>query len=126
MSDFDDADAILDCLRQRNPRYNPKAYGFILSALHRVMEGLDRPRHISGHELVEGVRQLALDRFGPLSRTVLEHWGIRSTSDVGEVVFLLIECGVLLKQDEDSPEDFKDLFDFEDAFERNYPWEARA
>lgn len=107
----------LDRLRKRNPAYQDKAYPFLLSALHHVLQGLDEPRHISGRELALGVRDLAIERFGPLARTVLEHWGIRSTTDVGALVFALVECGILIKQEEDRPEDFKDVFDFDEAFE---------
>jgi uncharacterized repeat protein (TIGR04138 family) len=71
------------------------------------------------------VRELALERFGPMARTVLEHWGIHDTDDVGRVVFAMVEQGILIKQDGDQPEDFADVFDFEEAFELNYPWEAR-
>jgi uncharacterized repeat protein (TIGR04138 family) len=110
-------DSILDQLRARNPRYQDSAYPFILSALHHVLEGLAEPRHISGRELTLGVRDLALIRFGPMARTVLEHWGIRSTTDVGALVFALVECGILIKQEEDRPDDFKDVFDFDEAFE---------
>jgi uncharacterized repeat protein (TIGR04138 family) len=122
MIDLEFADEILGQLRDRNPRFTGKAYVFVLSALHAVMERLDRPRHISGQELVGGVRELALARFGPLARTVLEHWGIRRTEDVGEIVFALVDCGILMKQEEDSAEDFRNLFDFQEAFERDYPW----
>lgn len=122
MTDVQFADEILGRLRERNPRFHAKAYLFVLSALQSVMEGLDRPRHIAGDELARGVRDLALDRFGPLAGTVLEHWGIHATEDVGEVVFALVDCGVLVKQDEDRREDFRDVFDFDEAFERGYPW----
>jgi uncharacterized repeat protein (TIGR04138 family) len=115
-------DDIMDRLRERHPRFQETAYVFVLSALHHVLEHMTEPRHISGRELAEGVRDLAIQRFGPMARTVLEHWGIRSTTDVGELVFALVECGILIKQDEDGPDDFKGLFDFEDAFDRNYPW----
>lgn len=118
------ADEVLDRLRQQFPRYHETAYLFILSALHHVLEGLEEPRHISGRELAEGVRDLALHRYGPMARTVLAHWGIERTSDVGEIVFALVDAGVLLKQDEDSPGDFDALYDFEEAFEANYPWGA--
>ena len=114
-------DALLDRLRERHPRYHETAYVFILSALHHVIEHLPEPRHISGAELAGGVRDLAIERFGPMARTVLEHWGIQSTSDVGDIVFALIECGVLIKQDDDAKEDFADVFDFDEAFER-YPF----
>lgn len=124
MTNVQFADEILDRLRERNPRYHGKAYLFLLSALHHVMEGLREPRHISGSELAEGARALALKQFGPLARTVLEHWGIHSTEDMGEIVFALVEAGVLIKEEEDRTEDFRGIFDFEEAFERNYPWAA--
>ncbi|NIP59647.1 MAG: hypothetical protein GWM92_15080 [Gemmatimonadetes bacterium] len=124
MTQLQFAGEILDRLVERNPRYDGRAYFFVLAALHGVMEGLDRPRHISGRELAEGVRSLALERFGPMARTVLEHWGIHTTDDLGEIVFALVECGVLTKQDEDRKEDFQDVFDFEEAFDENYPWGA--
>lgn len=126
MSDATITNRILEKLQREDPRFHAKAYFFVLSALHAVVESLDRPRHISGRELTEGVRLLALERFGPLARTVLEHWGIRQTEDVGDIVFHLVDSGVLMKQDEDSPEDFRAVFDFEEAFERNYPWEVRT
>lgn len=115
-------DQVLDRLRERNPRFHEAAYLFVLSALHHVIERLPEPRHISGRELAEGVRDLAIERFGPMARTVLEHWGVRATADVGELVFALVDCGILIKQDEDLPEDFRDVFDFDEAFERDYPW----
>jgi uncharacterized repeat protein (TIGR04138 family) len=122
MTDVQFAEEILGRLQARHPRFHAKAYLFVLSALQEVMQELERPRHIAGGELARGVRDLALTRFGPLARTVLEHWGIHSTDDVGEVVFALVEFGVLVKQDEDRREDFRDIFDFEEAFERAYPW----
>ena len=114
-------ETMLERLRERYPQFHESSYIFVLSALHYVIAHLPQPRHISGRELAEGVRDLALDRFGPLARTVLEHWGIRTTQNVGDVVFALVESGVLIKQDEDGPEDFRDVFDFDDAFER-YPF----
>ncbi len=118
------ADEVLDALRERHPRYHETAYLFILAALHHVLEQLSEPRHISGRELADGVRDLALHRYGPMARTVLQHWGIERTADMGEIVFALVEAGILLKQDEDSPGDFEALYDFEDAFEADYPWGA--
>ncbi len=125
MTELQFAEEILDRLRERNPRYDGKAYLFLLSALRAVMEELEEPRHISGSELAEGVRGLALDRFGPMARMVLEHWGVHNTDDLGEIVFALVECGILVKQDDDRREDFRDVYDFEEAFEQGYPWEAK-
>lgn len=117
-------DELFTALRTRNPRYAEAAYVFVLAALNYVLEHLPEPRHITGREMAEGVRDLALERFGPMARTVLEHWGIEQTADVGEIVFALVEAGVLIKQDEDSPEDFADVFDFDTAFESHYPRRA--
>ncbi len=113
---------LLAKLRQKNPRYTDAAYLFVLSALQCAIDGLDEPRHINGQELATGCRDLAIDHFGPMARTVLEHWGIHTTQDMGAIVFALIDCGVLIKQASDSRDDFRDVFDFEEAFERNYPW----
>jgi uncharacterized repeat protein (TIGR04138 family) len=119
-------DAMLEKLRDRNPRFHEAAYLFVLSSLHHVIERLPEARHISGRELAEGVRDLAVHRFGPMARTVLEHWGVSGTADVGSIVFALVECGILIRQDEDSLDDFRDVFDFDDAFEQDYPWGDRG
>ncbi|MFW6078543.1 MAG: Minf_1886 family protein [Gemmatimonadota bacterium] len=116
------ADDILQALRKRHPRFHEAAYLFVLSALQNVIERLPDPRHVTGRELAEGVRDLALERYGPMARTVLEFWGVESTADLGEVVFALVDCGVLIRRDDDRIADFEDVFDFEEAFERNYPW----
>ena len=113
---------LLDRLRKQEPRYHEAAFVFVLSALHHVIEGLEEPRHITGRELAEGARDLALREFGPMARTVLEHWGIRATDDFGRIVFALVECGILIKQETDSPDDFQALFDFAETFDRDYPW----
>jgi uncharacterized repeat protein (TIGR04138 family) len=118
------ADVVMDHLRERYPRYHETAYLFILSGLHYTLERLGESRHITGRELTEGCRDLALERYGPMARPVLEYWGIRSTRDVGEIVFALVECGILVKQDNDRLRDFEGVYDFADAFERNYPWAA--
>lgn len=115
---------VMDQLRERYPRFQETAYLFVLSALHYVLERLPEPRHITGPELASGVRDLALERFGPMARTVLEYWGVCSTADVGKLVFALVETGILIKQDDDNPRDFEDVFDFDEAFDRDYPWGA--
>ncbi|MDH3297127.1 MAG: hypothetical protein OEM96_02445 [Gemmatimonadota bacterium] len=113
---------VIDQLCRRNPRFAPQGYLFVLEALQIHMMLLEQPRHITGPELAGSVRDLALKRFGLLARTVLEHWGVTSTADLGEIVFLLVDHGVLTKQDTDSREDFDGLFSFERAFEAEYPW----
>jgi uncharacterized repeat protein (TIGR04138 family) len=113
---------MLERLQEENPRYSDTAYLFVLTALQYVIDELDEPRHITGQELARGCRDMAIDRFGPMARTVLEHWGIHSTCDMGEIVYALIECRVLTKQETDSRADFLEVFDFAEAFEQNYPW----
>jgi len=81
MTELQFEEVILERLRERNPRFHGKAYLFLLSALHRVIDEMTVPRHISGRELAQGVRDLALERFGPMARTVLEHWGIHAPED---------------------------------------------
>lgn len=113
---------LLERIREENPRYSDAAYLFVLSALQFAIEQLDEPRHITGQELAKAVKDLAIQRFGPMARTVLEHWGIHSTADIGEIVYALIDYRVLIKQDSDSLDDFRDVFSFDDAFDRDYPW----
>lgn len=117
-------DGVLAELVRRNPRYAERAYLFVLQSLNRRLGELPNPRHISGPELADAVRRLALARFGPLARTVLEHWGVRSTGDIGELVFSLVDCGILVKQPGDRREDFEGLYTFDEAFEKAYPWGA--
>ena len=119
-------DEIMDRLRERNPQFQDAAYVFVLSALHFVIERLPEPRHITGRELVEGARDLALERFGPMARTVLDHWGVKATADVGRIVFALVDTGILIKQDEDMLTDFEKVFDFDEAFGGEYPWGGKA
>lgn len=122
MTELQFAEDVLERLQDQNPKFHGKAYLFLLSALHSVLAGLEESRHISGEELAHGVRELALSQYGPMARTVLGHWGIHGTEDLGEIVFAMVECGVLVKEEDDRREDFQDLFDFEEAFERDYPW----
>lgn len=124
MSGISLADSVMDRLRRRYPCYHETAYLFILSALQYTIDRIGEPRHITGRELAEGCRDLALQRWGLMARSVLEFWGIRSTRDLGEIVFALVDCGVLVKREDDSIDDFDSVYSFEDVFERRYPWGA--
>ena len=73
-------------------------------------------RHISGRDLSEGLRDLALEEYGPLARLVLDHWRVRATDDFGAMVFAMIRTGLLSKTDKDRQEDFHQVFDFSQAF----------
>jgi hypothetical protein len=117
-------DGVMDKIRLHESRYDEQAYLFVLSALEFSQSKLDARRHISAAELAHSCRELALERFGLMSRVVLERWGIRATSDLGEIVFTLVELGFLVKQPSDTREEFAGVYDFERAFDRDYPWNA--
>ena len=119
-------DGVMDRIRLREPRYHEPAYLFVLSALEFSQAQLAERRHITGRELVEACRGLALQRYGVLARMVLEYWGVTSTADFGHIVFTLVDLGLLLSQASDTREDFEGIFDFHDAFDRDYPWNAAS
>ena len=106
----------IQTLTQRDSRYKPEAYLFLLAALHFTVSQLAERRHVTGQELLEGIRLYGLDQFGPLARQVFEHWGIQSTEDFGRIVFLLVEVKLLGKTEEDSIADFQEVYDFAEAF----------
>ena len=117
-------DGVMDRLRLIEPRFHENAYLFVLSALEFSQTRLTERRHITGQELATACRDLALERYGVMARIVLEHWGVKSTADIGGVVFALVELGLLVSQPTDTKEDFIGIFDFDRAFERDYPWNA--
>ena len=105
---------------KRDKRFDSQAYLFLKEALDftlkRVADGNGgRVRHVSGPELLEGFRDLALDQFGPMASTLMTEWGIRKCLDVGDMVFLLIEEQVFGKQDTDNREDFSGTFDLDES-----------
>lgn len=115
-------DGIMDRIRLREQRFDERAYLFVLSALEFCQQRLPERRHITGRELSLACRDLALDRFGVMSRIVLESWGVNSSSDLGDAVFALVDLGLLMSQPTDTREEFADVFDFDQAFQREYPW----
>ena len=112
-------ESVLQIVR-RDPRYGPQAYYFIFEALDFTLQRLGKTRHVTGRELLEGIRLYACEHFGFLARTVLAEWGIRQTGDFGEVVFNLVEAGLLSRTEKDTREEFANVYDFEEAFEREF------
>ncbi len=110
---------------QQDSRYKPDAYEFLMEALFFTQKTLKKPYHVSGKELLEGIRSLVLERFGPMSLTVLKHWGVKKTVDFGEIVFNLVNSGLLKKTEEDKISDFKDAYDFKEAFVEGYKLHLR-
>lgn len=113
---------------KNDPRYAYEAYEFVFHAIghaQRLM-GRDAPRegeavqkrhHVSGPELLEGIRVLALAEFGMLARTVLAAWGIHVTDDWGNIVFNLIDNQLMSKTNDDTRDDFHAVYDFDQAFD---------
>jgi uncharacterized repeat protein (TIGR04138 family) len=118
----------------RDPRYSIHAYAFVFEALEytknlkkRVQarnrtrgSRASKSRHVTGRELCEGARLLALNHYGLLAMAVLKQWGIRATSDFGEIVYNLIASGDLERSPFDSKADFDRVYEFEDALRRDY------
>lgn len=115
---------IINLICKEDPRFDRRAYDFVRSGLDQTVKDLrkkdagraERSRHVSGAELLDGLRVHALDQFGPLAKTVLNSWGLHRCSDFGEVVFNLIDYNVFSKTENDRREDFRDTYDFEEAF----------
>jgi len=105
-----------------DPRYKGEAYDFVAGALDYTQGKLDKPRHVSGQELLEGIREYGLERFGLMARTVFENWGVKTTVDFGNIVFNMVNAGLLAKTEKDSIEDFKDGYDFKEAFDKGYKY----
>ena len=120
-----DAEAALRGILERDPRYAASAYqfamesvGFTISEVLRLAP--DKPRHLTGRELAEGMRQLALAHFGFLALDVWRGWGIAATIDLGNIVFNLVGAELLNARPEDSVEDFRDIYDLESGLRGSF------
>jgi len=115
----------VDKIISRDSRYQRDAYFFVREALDHTQKLLGRSgkeeiHHVSGQELLEGIRAFGLEQYGPMTMTVLEAWGIRHCEDFGEIVFNMIETAILAKTDKDTREDFKRGYNFFEAFRRPF------
>jgi uncharacterized repeat protein (TIGR04138 family) len=121
-----DFNAVVKAILSENSRFKKGAYHFVREGLDYTMRSLHKSkllgqsRHVTGQQFAHGMRQYALEQYGPLALTVLNHWGIERTDDFGEIVFQLIEFNVLGKTDSDHLEHFSGLFDFKEAFEKPF------
>jgi uncharacterized repeat protein (TIGR04138 family) len=120
-----DVDQVLEEIVRKDPRYKREAYLLVREALDYTQTTISkqerRPiRHVTGQELLGGFRAYVLQQFGPLALTVLHEWGIYRCEDVGEIVFNLVEAGLLACTPTDSREDFRGGYDFEEAFNKPF------
>ena len=116
---FDEA---LEQILAKDPRYARDAYTFVREALDFSQKIIGREnrsgtiRHVTGQELLEGIRQYALQQFGPMTVTVFEEWGVKNCRDFGDIVFNMVEASLLAKTEKDTRDDFQTGYDFTDAF----------
>jgi len=113
-------------LANKDGRYAPEALAFLFEALPGAVELAGKQkleggeRHVSGQQLLQSMRDLALLQFGPLAAQVWRSWGVRETLDWGHIVFLLVEGNLLKRQESDTIDDFRSGFDFDEVFVQNY------
>ena len=111
---------IIDEICEKDLRYEPDAYDFVLESLSYTQKKFNRHRHVSGEELLQGIKDLLLEKFGPMALLVLQYWGIKSTDDFGHIVFNLVSNKLLSKTEEDTLESFRNRYDFQQAFDVEY------
>jgi len=124
---FDEA---LEKIRAKDQRFHRDAYFFLKEALDHTQKTISKDhrgqiRHVTGQELLSGIRIFALEQFGPMAMAMLEEWGIHTCEDFGEIVFNMIEAGWLAKTDQDSRAHFQGGYDFFEAFREPFLPSAR-
>ena len=125
-------DEVVEQLVMQDPRFAREAYlftrdalGFTQKLINRENKGTLRHNkeahnHVTGQELLEGIRQFALQQYGPMTMTVLEEWGVKSCRDFGDIVFNMVESTLLKKTETDTRDDFQNGYDFTDAFRKPF------
>jgi uncharacterized repeat protein (TIGR04138 family) len=116
---------VVEKLYGQDSRFARDAYHFTREALDYTQKLISREnkgavRHVTGQELLEGIRQFALQQYGPMTATVLEEWGVKSCTDFGEIVFNMVESGLLAKTEKDTRDDFHQGYDFTEAFRKPF------
>lgn len=124
MNELEFAADVMARIRARGGSYHERAYLFVLAAIEYLQSQLDVRRHVTGPELAWACRDFAQARFGLLAPSVLGHWGVTRTDDLGRIVFTLVEVGLLVTQPGDRESDFSAVYDFGDAFGGAYEWDG--
>ncbi|MEK6558618.1 MAG: Minf_1886 family protein [Planctomycetota bacterium] len=118
---------------KKDPRYLPQAYQFVFEALDYTTNILGKnqrktnelERHVTGKQLMEGLRQYAIKQFGFMALTVFEQWGVKQDADFGNIVFNLVESGLMGKTETDSREDFKNTCDLKKVFDEEFKFDGK-
>ena len=118
-------DETLETILAKDARFARDAYFFLREALDYTQKIVGKEnrgaiRHVTGQELLDGIRQFALQQFGPMAVTVFEEWGVNNCRDFGDIVFNMVEIGLLAKTDKDTRDDFQNGYDFTDAFRKPF------
>ena len=113
-------DTILEKIFEKDTRYREDAYDFVMEALTYTQKKFNSSTHVSGEQILTGIRELLIKQYGPMAMNVLEHWGIQSTEDFGNIVFNLVDNKVLSKTETDSIEVFRNAYDFDEVFRQGY------
>ena len=119
-------DEELEKIVAKDPRYTREAYLFVREALDHTQKIIgkppkdDAPRHVSGQQVLNGIREYGLQQYGPMTMAVLNEWGLRCCEDFGEIVFNMVENSLLAKTEQDTRDDFKGGYSFEDAFRKPF------
>lgn len=111
----------LEKIAREDGRFSPQALKFVSEGLNYTIKELTAERgHISGQTLCEGLKKLALEKWGRLALLVLGTWGIKTTRDFGQIVYLMIQHNWMSAQPTDSIDDFNDVYDFKTAFKHQF------
>jgi uncharacterized repeat protein (TIGR04138 family) len=105
---------------EQDARYTIEAYIFVLEALQYTRKKIHAKGHVTGQQLLEGIKDLALERYGSMAKMVFEHWGVAKTIDFGNIVINMVNEKILSKTPEDKLEDFKNVYNFDDVFVKEY------
>jgi uncharacterized repeat protein (TIGR04138 family) len=121
----EDFDEVLDQILQKDKRFHRDAYVFVTQAVEFTQKAISkankgRIRHVTGQELLAGIKTYALDRYGPMAITLFDEWGVKRCEDFGEIVFNLVDHGLLKKTETDSRADFQGGYDFYEAFRKPF------
>jgi uncharacterized repeat protein (TIGR04138 family) len=117
--------AALEKISQRDARFDREAYLFVREALNYTQKQVSKAnknkvRHVTGVELLAGIRDYALHEYGPMAQYILQHWGVKSCEDVGAIVFNMVDANLLAKTENDTQADFKGVYNFEEAFRQPF------
>ncbi|MDH5643291.1 MAG: hypothetical protein OEY63_03740 [Gemmatimonadota bacterium] len=122
MAHVEFAGHVLERIRKIEQRFDERAYLFVLMALEYGQRRRPERGHMSGQELAWACRDLALNQYGLIAKSVVNYWGIDKTRDFGKIVYDLISVGLFMKDESDRLEDFDDVYDFAEAFDQGYRW----